>query len=831
MLKRSCTSIGAIAISALLGMPAAAFASSWGLSQGHLPADIVDLIEMPGPDYGRLIAEDAIRAAEGLPARIAVPHEVSMTPATSGTWEVLPSGRMMWRLRVLSPGAVHLNFGFGRFALPNSAELTMYTYDGYDVTDTLTAADNPAGGEYWTRVVHGEEVVIEISCDAQERSLVEESIELTAINEGYRGLGGGGASTRGSSESCNVDVVCPLGNDWWDEIPSVGVYTINGYLTCTGAMINNTNQDETPYFLTANHCGIGNNNDQSVVVYWNHQNSYCRTPGSADSGGNGNGSWSQYTSGSQYLVSGSNSDYCLIRLNSDPNPSYEVTFSGWNRGTSTPTAGGMGIHHPSTAEKRISSVDYTYSSGSMWGVNWGEGRTYYGSSGSPLYNGNHQIVGQLYGGDAFCTNDDDDIYGKLSTSWSGLSQYLDPAGSNPQSLATLNPYGAGGNGGVCCYNETCYIIQETTCANVGGTWYADMTCGDVNCANPDPTGGCCVDTTCSVTTEANCSGTYLGDDTDCSGDPCAPTPTGACCVSVSCVVYTADECTSAGGTYQGDGTNCAGSPCGSGDMAITWAFRGTNLVAGDPSYTVDVYAEIPDGWRIDAVAGNSNQQKTVASTTAFYQDGYGGPTSQGVNPDFYALAPDLEWDSRVTIGALDSSGNPFPENALNDIGIDWSNFESGGDLSVGDGTWFCLPIDDQGNSQSFVDHGCAERNGVLIARLTTMEHSSEILFEALFQGRDALDVTWQDTAAATITYGGEQDCNENHVADACDIAGGSSQDTNGNGIPDECESGCSYDIDGDGDVDVDDILALINGFGSVYDVDDLLGAIAEFGCG
>ena len=130
-----------------------------------------------------------------------------------------------------------------------------------------------------------------------------------------------------------------------------------------------------------------------------------------------------------------------------------------------------------------------------------------------------------------------------------------------------------------------------------------------------------------------------------------------------------------------------------------------------------------------------------------------------------------------------------------------------------------------------MDHGCAERNGVLIARLTTMEHSSEILFEALFQGRDALDVTWQDTAAATITYGGEQDCNENHVADACDIAGGSSQDTNGNGIPDECESGCSYDIDGDGDVDVDDILALINGFGSVYDVDDLLGAIAEFGCG
>ena len=147
-------------------------------------------------------------------------------------------------------------------------------------------------------------------------------------------------------------------------------------------MVNNTNEDETPYFLTANHCGIGTNNDQSVVVYWNHENSYCRTGG--DSGGNGNGSYSQSTSGSVYLVSGSSSDYCLIRLTGTVNPAWEVTFSGWNRSSSTPSHG-MGIHHPNTAEKRISSVDNTYSSGSLWGVNWDEGRTYYGSSGSPLY--------------------------------------------------------------------------------------------------------------------------------------------------------------------------------------------------------------------------------------------------------------------------------------------------------------------------------------------------------------------------------------------------------------------------------------------------------------
>ena len=349
----------------------------------------------------------------------------------------------------------------------------------------------------------------------------------------------------------------------------------------------------------------------------------------------------------------------------------------------------------------------------------------------------------------------------------------------------------------------------------------------------DPTGACCVGTSCSVTTEADCGGTYLGDGTNCSGDPCAPDPTGACCYGTSCAVMTPDQCNNTGGTYQGDDTDCNGDPCGiiGGNLSIRWKVIGTDLLSdGSANYTVDVYAETPDQWRIDAVAGNQNQQKTVTSTTSFYQDSYGGPTSQGVNPALYPMVPDLEWDSRVTIGCLDSSGDPFSENALNDIGIDWTNFEDGGDLSVGNGTWFIIPTDDQGDSQPFTDSGCTQRNGVLIARLTTMEYSSEILFEALFQGRDDSNVTWQDIASGTITYEGEQDCNGNGNPDACDIANGDSDDANGNGIPDECESDCSGDADGDGDTDVDDILAIINGFGSIYDVDDLLNAIADFGC-
>jgi len=351
----------------------------------------------------------------------------------------------------------------------------------------------------------------------------------------------------------------------------------------------------------------------------------------------------------------------------------------------------------------------------------------------------------------------------------------------------------------------------------------------------DPIGACCLGGSCESLTEAECiavGGLYAGDDADCATISCDG-ELAACCIGGDCQLLPVDDCGAIGGISLPPGSSCADAPCGAAGEAVSvrWHVIGTDLVAGEASYTVDVYADLPEGWRLDAVAGNSLNQKTIASSSSFYQDALGGPTSLEVNPAMYPLAPDLEFDSRVTIGAIDVTGDPFPENALNSIGIDWTDFESGGVLSVSDGTWFVLPIDEQGEARSFVDQQCDAREGVLMARLTSLGHASEMLVAGLFQGRDKFDVLWQDTASAMIAYGGEQDCNGNRVADACDIAGGASEDNDGNGIPDECESGCGWDLDGDGVVGVDDLLMLINEFGAAYGVDDLLALIAEYGCG
>ncbi|MCH2133399.1 MAG: hypothetical protein MK116_06590 [Phycisphaerales bacterium] len=372
---------------------------------------------------------------------------------------------------------------------------------------------------------------------------------------------------------------------------------------------------------------------------------------------------------------------------------------------------------------------------------------------------------------------------------------------------------------------------------------------DLRGPSPDcgaPSGACCVGDNCQIDSEADCvasGGTFLGVGVSCDGNPCYTPPIiGACCLAGgNCSVITQDECTTSGGLYQGDDSDCGQVTCDNTEVVqVVHAIVGSgNLSIDDPNWTVDVYAAVGQGFRVDAVAGNNDQQKMITSTYGFYQDPGGGPTSLSINPAFYEFTPDLEWDTRVTIGALDQTGDPYDANTVQDVGIDWEVFESGGDLSAGDGTWFVLPDEPQGEARLFTAQDCSQRYGVLVARLTAMDLDSTVMFEALVQGRDAGGNTWQDTVSYTFGYEATEDCNGNQVPDSCDIANGTSQDSNGNGVPDECDNSCPGDADGDGDSDVDDILAALGNFGGSgsgdvdsdgdVDVDDLLLILSYFG--
>ncbi|VAX42280.1 Lysyl endopeptidase [hydrothermal vent metagenome] len=82
-------------------------------------------------------------------------------------------------------------------------------------------------------------------------------------------------------------------------------------------------------------------------------------------------------------------------------------------------------------------------------TDWDTGTTEPGSSGSPLFNQDHRVIGQLHGGYAACGNDDADWYGKFSVSWTGSSSsnrlvdHLDSAGTGSLTADTLWPGASG----------------------------------------------------------------------------------------------------------------------------------------------------------------------------------------------------------------------------------------------------------------------------------------------------------------------------------------------------------------------------------------------------
>ena len=164
--------------------------------------------------------------------------------------------------------------------------------------------------------------------------------------------------------------------------------------------------------------------------------------------------------------------------------------------------------------------------------------------------------------------------------------------------------------------------------------------------------------------------------------------------------------------------------------------------------TYRMYVNVDDGARIDAVFGNSVGGLDIgaAAGMSFYQNGYGGPTSTSCNSDFFLLAPELEWDSYVTIGAIYANGSPFANNALLDIGIDFGNFEAGGDLAgVDNGSWFVTPADAQGGEVG---------GRVLIGQFTVIGGSgngaADLLGQVSLQGKDADGNTWQELGVTWV---------------------------------------------------------------------------------
>ena len=424
----------------LLSIASLSFSATSQINYGGSPSFIVNQetltytrVVMPAISRDVLAQEDAVTdQIKEVPWRFGVENEVNFSPVNSGYWTI-EGDEQVWRLEISCADATSVSVRFAEFGLEKGAYMFVWSKNSHAFIGKFDHRSQKDWGGLATGVVEGSDVIVELH---QPLSMgTTAPILIDQIVYGYRHLllhpDSQAAVERGpfgSSGGCNINVNCPEGATWSTEKRSVALIVQGGNAMCTGALINNTLNDGTPYFLTANHC-VGN--PGAWLYYFNHESATC--VGST-------GPVNQSVSGGTLLVSDGASDYALLELSETPPASFNVQYAGWDATGNIPL-NATGIHHPSGDVKKIcfeeDSPYFAFVGGAaVWMIDqWELGVTEPGSSGSPLFDNNHRIIGQLYGGAAACAGDvinngQLDYYGRLDESYTlGAAEYLDPTGT------------------------------------------------------------------------------------------------------------------------------------------------------------------------------------------------------------------------------------------------------------------------------------------------------------------------------------------------------------------------------------------------------------------
>lgn len=404
-----------------------------------------------GPDGGSgwpavpLIAREALDTAPLLdedrshpdndPLRVGIdrPLALVITPRTAGVWQDNGDGSWTWRLRLSEPGAEAVRVWFEDVRAIAGRTITVGDAQGR-YAERLDAGACAPGRSLWSSAIPGETALVELTVPGAAMQDAPAFRVGGTSNIYHPSFAPGAPAGVALRDTCDRDVAC----ETTDAVArdSVGrlSFSRNGtqYL-CSGALLADVDpRDDVPFFLTAAHCLSTQDVADSVTVYWFYQRQTC--------GGEGPPlSLTPRTSGAALLATSSGSDTTLLLL---AQPIVDGQgFAAWTAEPLESDGVCVGIHHPGGGLKEYSRGQRDASPLNCSGLgptnfyygHWTVGITEGGSSGSPLFDSQWRVVGQLFGkccpvscALADCTNRGqwNFVYGRLDAALGLLAPFI-----------------------------------------------------------------------------------------------------------------------------------------------------------------------------------------------------------------------------------------------------------------------------------------------------------------------------------------------------------------------------------------------------------------------
>ncbi|MDR2682767.1 MAG: trypsin-like peptidase domain-containing protein [Dysgonamonadaceae bacterium] len=421
------------------------------------------LIDMPAFDLDSVLRLDALNQ-ENMRSSFQFAHKfyTRIERGKDGNEWLLADGTRVWQVSIRSKGAYSLNVLFTEFQVPEGARLFLYNTDHSYVIGSFDHRNNSSAGLLPVKPVAGETLIVEYTepADAAFRG----KLTIGEVNHDYRDILRKEPDidlTNGAFD-CMPDVVCEEVDE--TTVRSTVLLMINGTTSCTGTLLNNTANDGAPYILTAVHClnddisrGISNYHKEwdyyidkagTVIVFFNYARPVCGTTMNASE------EFSMAVTYPRTIIEGK--DIALLELQEKPPAYYNAYYAGWRlKHDAKPYTN---IHHPQSAVKKYNTYkdNLTWMSFHVFDPNshlqvaaWTTGSTHAGSSGSPLFDANHAVIGGLSGGWSVCGTPNPrgthDAFFALSQGWetaqpdNQLKTYLDPHNTGAQASAGMDP--------------------------------------------------------------------------------------------------------------------------------------------------------------------------------------------------------------------------------------------------------------------------------------------------------------------------------------------------------------------------------------------------------